>query len=102
MDVVHIPNIQLSLFRDEQKKSRPSSRGPSYDIYASLPRSLKSELLVRNKVEEDAEELKRRRELVETKTPGELSQIHTLNEVPVPRRIEAWLHGTSGMDQQSR
>merc|ERR1712173_399022 len=55
----------------------------------------------RNKVEEDAEELKRRQNLVETKTPGELSQIHSLSEVPVPRRIEAWLHGSSGMDQQS-
>merc|ERR1712226_41964 len=86
---------------DDQKKSRPSSRGPSYDIYASLPRSLKSELLVRNKVEENEEELKRRQNLVETKTPGELSQINSLSEVPVPRRIEAWLHGSLGMDQQS-
>merc|ERR1712126_160185 len=86
---------------EEQKKSAPSSRGPSYDIYASLPRSLKSELLVRNKVEEDEEELKRRQNLVETKSPAELSQINSLSEVPVPRRIEAWLHGSSGMDQQS-
>merc|ERR1719384_2878607 len=83
------------------RSGRPSSRGPSYDIYASLPRSLKSELLVRNKVEENEEELKRRQNLVETKTPGELSQINSLSEVAVPRRIEAWLHGSSGMDQQS-
>jgi len=91
---------------DHQKRSDvqsdgKSSRGPSYDIYASLPRSLKSELLVRNKVEEDAEELTRRRNLVDTKTPAELSQIHSLAEVPVPRRVEAWLHGSSGMEQQS-
>ena len=91
----------LILNSEEQKKSAPSSRGPSYDIYASLPRSLKSELLVRNKVEEDEEELKRRQNLVETKSPAELSQINSLSEVPVPRRIEAWLHGSSGMDQQS-
>ena len=96
-----------STCRDHQKRSDvqsdgKSSRGPSYDIYASLPRSLKSELLVRNKVEEDAEELSRRRNLVDTKTPAELSQIHSLAEVPVPRRVEAWLHGTSGVEQQSR
>ena len=48
--------------------------------------------MVRSKVEEDEEELKRRQNVVETKTPGELSQIHSLSEVPVPRRIEAWLH----------
>ena len=88
-------------FRDEPKKSRPSSRGPSYDIYASLPRSLKSELLVRSKVDEDEEKLKYRQTLIETKTPAELSQIHNLSEVPVPKRIEAWLHGSSGMDQKS-
>jgi hypothetical protein len=86
---------------DEPKKSRPSSRGPSYDIYASLPRSLKSELLVRSKVDEDEEKLKYRQTLIETKTPAELSQIHNLSEVPVPKRIEAWLHGSSGMDQKS-
>merc|ERR1712241_1178552 len=69
--------------------------------YASLPRSLKSELLVRSKVDEDEEKLKYRQTLIETKTPAELSQIHNLSEVPVPKRIEAWLHGSSGMDQKS-
>jgi hypothetical protein len=72
--------------------SSPTSRGASYDIYASLPRSLKKEVMVRTKVEEDEGELKRRQNLVETKTPAELSQIHSLAEVPLPRRVEAWLH----------
>ena len=85
--------------RDEQNRSRPGSRGAPYDIYASLPRSLKKELLVRSKVEEDEEELKSRQNLVETKTPAELSQIHSLSEVPLPSRVEAWLHHN---DQQSR
>ena len=95
----------IFLYSDDPQRparsGRPSSRGPSFDIYASLPRSLKSEVLVRTKVEEDEEELKRRQNLVETKSPAELSQITSLKEVPVPRRIEGWLHGTSGMDQQS-
>ena len=45
------------------------------DIYASLPRSLKSELRVRTKVEEDEEELKRRQNLVQSKSPAQLSQV---------------------------
>ena len=55
--------------------------------------------MVRTKVEENEEELQRKRNLVETKTPAELSQIHSLSEVPVPRRIEAWLHHN---EQESR
>ena len=62
------------------------------DIYASLPRSLKSQVIVRTKVEEDEEELKRRQNLVQSKSPGELSQIHNFKEIPLPRRIEAWMH----------
>ena len=55
--------------------------------------------MVRTKVEEDEDELKRRQNLVETKTPAELSQIHSFAEVPVPRRVEAWLHHN---EQESR
>ena len=88
---------QLFFYREEQNKSRPGSRGASYDIYASLPRSLKKELLVREKVEENEDELKKRQNLVETKSPAELSEIHSLSEVPLPRRVESWLQHS---DQQ--
>ncbi len=66
--------------------------GSGYNIYASLPRSLKKEVLVRSKVEEDEEVLKERQAIVESKSPAELSQIHSFAEVPLPRRVEAWLH----------
>jgi len=36
-------------------RSRSSPGGGTYDIYASLPRSLKQEVLVRSKIEEDEE-----------------------------------------------
>jgi hypothetical protein len=68
------------------------SRSSGYDIYASLPRSLKKEVLVRSEFEEDEELLKQRQAIVGTKTPAELSQIHSFAEVPLPRRVEAWLH----------
>jgi len=76
------------------------SLGKMEDIYASLPRSLKKEVMVRSKVEEDEEELKRRQNLVETKTPAELSQIHSFSEVPLPRRVEAWLHSSEQQPQK--
>ena len=58
------------------------------DIYASLPRSLKSQVMVRTKVEEDEDVLKSRQHLVETKTPAELGQINGLSDFPVPTRLQ--------------
>ena len=67
--------------------------GGPYDIYASLPRSLtKKEVFVRSKIEEDENVLKERQSIVRSKTPAELSQIHSFAEVPLPTRVEAWLH----------
>merc|ERR1719340_93001 len=74
--------------------SQASKRGMN-DIYASLPRSLKDQLIVRTKVEANEEVLAARQALVESKPPGELSEIHSLSELPIPSRIEAWLTGTS-------
>lgn len=71
--------------------SRPSSANES-GIYASLPRSLKKEVLVRSKVEENEDVLRERQYIVKSMSPGELSQIHSLSEVPLPRKIEEWLH----------
>ena len=74
--------------------SQASKRGMN-DIYASLPRSLKDQLIVRTKVEANEEVLAARQALVESKSPVELSEIHSLSELPIPSRIEAWLTGTS-------
>ena len=63
----------------------------NYDIYSTLPKSLKKEVLVRSKVEGDYETLMKRQALVNTKSPAELSQIATLAEIPIPRKIEDWL-----------
>ena len=76
---------------------RPTSRasqgkGGNYDIYASLPRSLKQEVMVRSKVKEQDDEIMKRQALVQAKTPTELGQINSFSEIPVPRKIEDWLH----------
>merc|ERR1712088_352480 len=85
--------------------SRPttslSGKGLQAEIYASLPRSLtEQQLLVRTKVEESAEVLQTRQALVESKSPLELSEIHSLAEMPMPSRIEAWLHGEVTASQE--
>ena len=46
-------------------------------------------------MEENEEVLAQRQALVESKSPVELSEIHSLAEVPIPSRIEAWLHGSN-------
>merc|ERR1711971_404337 len=95
--------------QDPSKASAASSRPPTSlsgkglqaEIYASLPRSLtEQQLLVRTKVEESAEVLQARQALVESKSPLELSEIHSLAEMPIPSRIEAWLHGEATASQE--
>ena len=57
-------------------------------MYASLPRSLKTEVLVTSRVMVDPEQLQARKELIEAKKPSELSRINGLNDFPIPTRIE--------------
>merc|ERR1719510_1163972 len=57
------------------------------NLYATLPASLKTELMVQSKVLEDEEVIKLRQELVKSKSPAELSEIHGLDDIPVPRFV---------------
>ena len=82
--------VKLVLYEIQKYFSENQSGG--YDIYASLPRSLKKEVLVRSKVEEDPEVLQARQAIVSSKSPAELSQIHSFSEVPIPKEFEAWMH----------
>ena len=56
--------------------------------YEGLPDSLKSEVLVRAKIEEDPEELKARQELVKAKTPAQLASMSGPSDFPLPRMID--------------
>ena len=58
-------------------------------MYDNLPHSLtQKQLLVKTKVEEDPEVLKKRQDLVATKKPAELAHIGGFNELPVPTALE--------------
>ena len=59
-----------------------------FNIYSTLPKSLRDTKLVTNvKVEEDKETLKARQEIVNTKSPAELAQISGLGDLPIPSRL---------------
>ena len=55
-----------------------------------LPDSMKSEVLVKARVE-DPEIQKQRAELTKCKTPNQLSQINSLADFPIPTTIETML-----------
>ena len=57
-------------------------------MYSTLPRALKAEVLVRTKVEEDEEVLKKRQRMVETMKPAELASFHSIGDFPIPSRLE--------------
>ena len=65
----------------------PGGRSITENMYATLPKSLKSELLVKSCVEEP-EVQKERMALTQSKSVSELSQIKSLSEFPIPDNIE--------------
>jgi hypothetical protein len=81
--------------KEHQKKSgddvddgRSPSRTNVEDMYSNLPRSLKTECLVRTKTDADDETLRERRLLVETCKPSQLAQITSFGDIPVPSALE--------------
>merc|ERR1719228_2576668 len=56
-------------------------------IYDSIPASLKSELIVKS-VEQDQDLVAERQETIRTHTPAQLSEIHSLADVPIPSFIQ--------------
>ena len=77
-------------FKQESSKSW-SSLPSKASLYDALPDSLKSEVLVRARVE-TPEIQAERAETVKTKTVAELSQINSLAEFPLPKPIENLIH----------
>ncbi len=64
---------------DDQEESKGKE---SY--YDKMPAGLKTEVLVRTKVEEDESVLKQRQEMTRAMSPAELSQFHGLSDFPIP------------------
>merc|ERR1719499_1934827 len=73
-------------------------------MYSTLPRSLRETKLVTNvKVEEDQDTLKSRQDMVNSKSPAELSQICSLADIPVPSRLSRMVTcGQSASRSESR
>ncbi len=60
-----------------------------WSLYGTLPRSMRETKLVCAVREmNDEEELKRRQELVQSRSPTQLAQIGGLSDMPVPTRLE--------------
>merc|ERR1719350_2626232 len=76
----------------ENKKRRHSDCEPEisepFTMYSTLPRSMRETKLVTNvKVEEDEEVLRARQELVQNRTPAQLSAITSISDLPVPSKL---------------
>ena len=71
------------------------------NLYEKFP-SLNQECMVRSRTIEDEEVIKQRQELIRSKSPAELSQIHGLNEVPVPGFVENSMDSLKRMRTRSR
>merc|ERR1712200_370793 len=79
--------------KKEPKKRRHSVTEPEgppepFSLYSTLPRSMRETKLVTDvKVEEDEEVLRARQELVQTRTPAQLSAITSISDLPVPSKL---------------
>ena len=104
LDEFPIPEALENFLKSDRKGSKVDGNVPSKplskmtleDMYETLPRSLKTEVLVKSRVMEDPEELERRKELIESKKPKELSKINGLNDFPIPTRIETLISKKGG------
>ena len=65
-------------------------------IYATLPKSLKADVLVRTRTE-DPDVLKERQALVSSKSVGELATLTSLSDIPIPATIENLISGKRPM-----
>jgi hypothetical protein len=61
-------------------------------LYATIPRSLKADVAVRA-VTEDPELVRARRELLASKSVGELAALTSLSDIPLPEAIENLFSG---------
>ena len=68
--------------------TEPEGPPEPFSLYSTLPRSMRETKLVTNvKVEEDEEVLRARQELVQTRTPAQLSAITSISDLPVPSKL---------------
>ena len=67
-------------------------------IYDSIPASLKSELMVKT-VEQNQELVAERQETIRTHTPAQLSEIHSLSDVPIPSFIQNLAASKKNLDE---
>ena len=80
-------NIQNNILIIYLRPLSPGARSIQENLYATLPRSLKSEILVKSVVE-DRETQLQNMALTQSKSVSELSQIKSLAEFPIPDNIE--------------
>ena len=73
----------------------PGGRSVHENIYATLPKSLKSELLVKSVVE-DSETQQKNMALTQSKSVSELSQVKSLSDFPIPDNIERLISSRTG------
>merc|ERR550517_2011703 len=77
--------------QDPSKASAASSRPPTSlsgkGLQATLPKSLKAELLV-GSIVEDPEVVAQRRQIASSKSVSELSQVRSLSDFPIPENLE--------------
>ena len=86
-EIKGLSDIPVPSMRRKKHDSSRSSRSRSKSrerMYDRLPDTLKTECLVRSKMQEDDDILRERQELTRSKTPTELSEIRGIEDLPMP------------------
>merc|ERR1712037_169975 len=98
-----IPTPVENLLKKKSEQTETASppvppRKRQEGIYDSIPASLKSELMVKT-VEQDQELVAERQETIRTHTPAQLSEIHSLSDVPIPSFIQNLAASKKNLDE---
>merc|ERR1719490_536530 len=97
-----IPTPVENLLKEQTETASPPvparKKEKKEGIYDSIPASLKSELMVKT-VEQNQELVAERQETIRTHTPAQLSEIHSLSDVPIPSFIQNLAASKKNLDE---
>lgn len=89
---IPVPKIKLPRSSSAHAEDGNKDSNAKFDIHATLPKSWReANIVTSNRVSEADEEVRKRQDLVKTKTPAQLAEFHSISDIPIPSKVKSLL-----------
>lgn len=91
---IPMPKIKLPAKRSASAHAEDGDKtsNAKFDIHATLPKSWReANIVTSNRVTEADDEVRKRQDLVKTKTPAQLAEFHSISDIPIPSKVKSLL-----------